>query len=80
MSQSDLAKLFRDMADKIEATEETEFGGAFVVVPPATETPICALVTASEMGADLFFLLLATQVKMLQDRVDSKRMGGMGRR
>lgn len=31
---ADVAALFRRMADRIEASDETEFGGALVAVPP----------------------------------------------
>jgi len=78
MSKQSIANQFRTMAERIEAAEESEFGGAFVIVPPDGEQALIAMVTSNDGAADMFYLLLATQVQKERDRVDAKRPGGMG--
>jgi len=78
MSKQSIANQFRTMADRIEAVAESEFGGAFVIVPPDGEQPLMAMIASNDGASDLFYLLLATQVQKERDRVDAKRPGGMG--
>lgn len=44
------AELFRELADKIDRNPETDFGGAFLIVPPEGDAISGILVGAADLG------------------------------
>lgn len=59
-----LADRFRAMADKIELNGITEFGGAFVIIPPAPGEAIETFVMDKNQDPAQFFVILKTKAEM----------------
>lgn len=65
LETSEVAQVFVKMAEMITANSESMFGGACVVVPPATGgEPIVTLVLDSKQDPAQFWSLLETKCKM----------------
>lgn len=76
---SAIADRFRKMADLIDTNGDTNFGGAFLIVPPGTADPVDGFILSDAGDADTFFLLLKTKIDVAMDAVSKKQQYG-GRR
>ena len=70
---------FRAMADAIE--RNTNFGGAFVVVPPAEGgAPLETLIIDSQQDPAQFWNMLITKAQMMVADLDAKQRSAFGGR
>lgn len=63
--------LFREIADKIDRNPETDFGGAFIIVPPDGEPVSGILVGAPDLG--VFWGAVKLKCDKAVDTIDDKQ-------
>ena len=79
----ELAKKFTDMAEAMQLNGNRNFGGAFVVVPPAGGDVIHTLILDSGQDVAQFWALLKTKAEMALaglDEMQRNQAGFGGRR
>ncbi len=84
MSETDQAKTFRRMADRIDHNADATFAGAAVIVPPAEggETVEMLILDSSQSAAQFWGALAAKcqiEISQLDDKNRNKQ-AGFGRR
>jgi hypothetical protein len=76
------AQICRDMADRIEKTNEAEFAGAAVVVPPGGGEPIALLLVDPKQDLVQFWATVKSRVEIVTTEVAEaarSRQQGWGR-
>lgn len=75
------SELFRAMADQIDRNEQSQFGGACVIVPPVGD-PVQVLILNSQRDAAQFWGMLDATVKLALATLDDQAriQQGYGRR
>ena len=63
------AQLFTDMAARIEKTDEKEFAGAAVIVPPGGGDPITLLLVDPKQDIVQFFATVKSRVEIVTGAV-----------
>lgn len=72
-----IAKLFRDMADRVERANETEFSGAMLYVPPTGE-PIAVMIVDPKPDNEAFLSLCMGKLNAVV--ASMQKQDGFGRR
>lgn len=67
-----LAQQFRDMAARLVLNGDKNFGGAFVVVPPAAGEPIHTLILDGNQDPAQFWAILKTKAEMALAGLDEQ--------
>ena len=60
----ELAKELREMADRMEKNADADFGGAFVVIPPAGGEIIKTLILDNKQDPAQYWAMLKTKCEM----------------
>lgn len=73
MTAAEIAKIFREMADRIERNNDAVFGGAYVIIPPSDDgTSLSVLVVDNERDQSGFFNLLEWRIKNIIQQIDQQ--------
>ena len=82
MNGHDAAKLFRDLAERLERNPPEEFSGAFLIVPPGDGEPIDGLSVATKPNAVVFWTTVSGQLDLAisEYKAREQQMGGGFRR
>lgn len=80
----DLAKIFTAMAEKLRLNGDTQFGGAFVIVPPVNGgDPIQTLILDAAQDPAQFWSIVKTKADIMLGSLDERtrqQQGGFPRR
>lgn len=69
----ELATRFRAMADKIELNDDSAFGGAFVIIPPANGgDPVETLILDGRQDPSQFWSILKTKCDIMLASLDEQ--------
>jgi len=80
MTPNEAAKLFRAMADRLERNASTEFGGAFLIVPPEDGNPLDGAFVTTTPNAAVFWSSVQGQTEVAVQRLTAPQPGrGYGR-
>ena len=60
---------FRDWADRIEKNAPSDFGGAFLIIPPKGD-PISGLLVDQEQDLNTFFAVVKTKIDASVDALN----------
>lgn len=66
------AELFREMADRIEKNDASEFAGAILIVPPSGE-PIQVMINDPTQDIEAFWSLAMSRIAIAQAENDPRR-------
>ena len=69
------SQILRDWADKIEKNAESDFAGAFVVLPPGID-PITGLFIDPEKDINTFFAVVKSKLEAAIDALNEKQKRG----
>jgi hypothetical protein len=67
-----MSDIFRKMADQIDRNEGADFGGAYVIVPPAGAVPVECLFLNSEKNLSQFWGALGFTVQKATAELDEQ--------
>jgi hypothetical protein len=80
MTPTEAAELFRAMADRLERNAATEFGGAFLIIPPEDGGPLDGAFVTTTPNPVVFWSSVQGQVEIAVQRLTAPQQSrGYGR-